>query len=51
MHLSNKIFLLLNVILKLFLKIHFLGLVNLLSFFPKDYRKCIANSAFRIPRS
>lgn len=51
MHLSNKVFLPLNMILKLILQIHFLGLVNLLSFFPKDYRKCIANAAFRIPRS
>lgn len=51
MHLRNKIFLLLNVVFKLISQIHFLDLVNLLAFFPKDYRKCIANSAFRIPRS
>lgn len=35
MHLSNKIFLLLNMILKFILKMHFLGLVNVLSFFPR----------------
>lgn len=51
MYLSNEIFLS-HMILKLILKMHFLGLVHLLSFFfPKDYRECIANSAFRIPRS
>jgi hypothetical protein len=47
MHLSKKIFLR----LKLILKMRFLGLENLFAFFPKDYRKCIANSDFRIPRS